>query len=348
MPYFPTKGSDLTGSLTFQTETAGRTPAYSFVIESSTRGSLKTSSKVSAESPRNAKCGSIDSTVTSYELRIRPNSQWLLVEWRDIFAYRDLLWQLVRRDFTSRFKQTILGPLWYVINPLITTVLFSMIFGRVMGASPSGVPALLFFNSGLLAWGYFSGLLSSTGNTLQGNVYLFSKVYFPRLIVPIAQVFSNIIGLGVQVLTFLILTVYVAFTDPAFHNLHFGWNLLWLPLLLIHIAALALGAGLLLSAVTAKYRDLQNAVGFIINSLMFVTPVMWPLSTMQAKFPQLSGLLMTFNPLTSLVEAFRLALIGVGTFSPGSYAISVAVSILLLFSGLALFQRAARTFVDQA
>ena len=283
-----------------------------------------------------------------YELLIRPNRGWLTVEWRDIFAYRDLLWQLVQRDFTARFKQTVLGPLWFILNPLITTVVFAIIFGRVMGASPEGVPALLFFNAGLLAWNYFSSLLGSTGNTLQGNVHLFSKVYFPRLVVPIAQVFSNLIGLAVQLFTFTILAIYVWLTDPAFGRLDFGWSILWLPLLLIHIAILALGGGLFLSAITAKYRDLQNILGFIINSLMFLTPVMWPLSTLQAKFPHHYESFMILNPLISIVEAFRLALIGVGSFSLGYYAISAISSILLLFAGLALFQRAARSFVDQA
>lgn len=283
-----------------------------------------------------------------YELLIRPTKGWLTVEWRDIFAYRDLLWQLVQRDFTARFKQTVLGPLWFILNPLITTVVFAIIFGRVMGASPDGVPALLFFNAGLIAWNYFSSLLGSTGNTLQGNVHLFSKVYFPRLIVPMAQVFSNLIGLVVQLFTFGILALYVWMTDPAFGSLDFGWSILWLPLLLVHIAILALGCGLFLSAITAKYRDLQNILGFIINSLMLLTPVMWPLSTLRAKFPQHYESFMILNPMISIVEAFRLALIGVGSFSPGYYAISAISSTLLLFAGLALFQRAARSFVDQA
>ncbi len=283
-----------------------------------------------------------------YELLIRPNRSWLRIEWRDIFAYRDLLWQLVRRDFTSRFKQTVLGPLWFVINPLVTTVIFAVIFGRVMGSAPDGVPALLFFNAGLLAWNYFSSLLASTGATLHGNVGLFSKVYFPRLIVPIAQVFSNCIGLVVQFFTFGILVVFVWATDPAFANVQLGWRLLWLPWLLVHLAILALGSGLLLSAITAKYRDLQNIVAFIINSLMFITPVMWPLSALQTKFPNHYEYFMVLNPLVSIVEAFRLALIGVGSFSLGYYAVSVLVSVFCLLAGLMLFQRAARTFVDQA
>ena len=285
---------------------------------------------------------------TNYELLIRPNRGWLAVEWRDLYAYRDLLWQLVQRDFTARFKQTVLGPLWFVLNPLITTVLFAIIFGRVLGAAPAGVPALLFFNAGLLAWNYFANLLSSTGNTLQGNVHLFSKVYFPRLVVPIAQVFSNLIGFAVQLFTFAILAVYVWATDPAFARLQIGWSILWLPLLLLHLAVLALGAGLFLSAITARYRDLQNILSFIVNSLMFVTPIMWPLVALQTKFPHHYESFMVLNPLISIVEAFRLALIGVGSFSPGYYAISAAFSIALLVIGLGLFQRAARSFVDQA
>ncbi len=285
---------------------------------------------------------------TNYELIIRPNRGWLTIEWRDLVAYRDLLWQLVQRDFTARFKQTVLGPLWFIVNPLITTVLFAIIFGRVLGTAPEGVPALLFFNAGLLAWNYFAGLLSSTGNTLQGNVHLFSKVYFPRLIVPLAQVFSNLIGFAVQLFTFGLLAIYVWATDPAFHQLKIGWSILWLPLLMLHLAVLALGAGLFLSAITAKYRDLQNILSFIVSSLMFVTPVMWPLATLQTKFPHHSDAFMVLNPLISIVEAFRLSLIGVGSFSPGYYAVSVVFSVALLIVGLGLFQRAARSFVDQA
>lgn len=284
----------------------------------------------------------------NYELRIHANQRWLTVDWVEVYAYRDLLWQLVRRDFTSRFKQTLLGPLWFVLNPLITTVVFVIIFGRVMGVSPKGVPALLFFNAGLIAWNYFSGVLASTGNTLQGNVQLFSKVYFPRLIVPIAQIFSNLIVFAVQLLTFTALVVYVWATDPQFASLHIGWLIFWLPVLVIHIAMLAFGGGLLLSAITARYRDMQNALGFVISSLMFVTPIMWPLSALQAKFPQHYELFALINPLSVIVEAFRLTLIGVGSFSPGSYATSLIISVAIFFIGIALFQRTARSFVDQA
>lgn len=217
-----------------------------------------------------------------------------------------------------------------------------------MGASPRGVPSLLFFNAGLLAWNFFAGVLGATGNTLQGNVHLFSKVYFPRLIVPFAQVFSNLIALGVQFITFWILVIYVRMTDPAFVNLDIGLKILWIPLLLFHIAILALGCGLILSAMTAKYRDLQNILGFVINSLMFITPVMWPLATLQSKFPDNTILCMLFNPMISIVESFRLALIGVGTFSLGFYVISLASSILVLFVGVLSFQWAARSYVDQA
>ena len=284
----------------------------------------------------------------NYELLIRPNRNWLVVDWREIYEYRGLLWQFVHRDFTTRFKQTLLGPVWYVINPLITTLVFAIIFGRVLGASPQGVPALLFFNAGLLAWNYFAGVLSSTGNTLQGNVHLFGKVYFPRLIVPVAQVVSNLIGFSVQLITFGFLAMYVRISDPNFANLHFGYQMLWLPILILHIAILALGGGLVMSAMTAKYRDMQNALSFIVSSLMFVTPIMWPLSMLQVKFPQYHEIFVLLNPLTAIVEAFRLVLIGVGSFSPVYYAVSFGMSITILLTGVALFQRAARSFVDQA
>jgi lipopolysaccharide transport system permease protein len=283
-----------------------------------------------------------------YHHLIRPTKGWASFDLRGLFAYRDLLWQLVYRDYTARFKQTILGPLWFIINPLITTVLFAIIFGRLLGASPAGVPPLLFYNAGLLAWNYFSNLLSATGNTLQGNVHLFSKVYFPRLVVPIAQAFSNLIGLAVGVFTFGILLIYVWFTDAEIETLKFGWGILFIPFLLLHIAILALGAGLLISALTARYRDLQNVLAFVINSLMLATPVMWPISSLQQKFPLHYEVLMLANPMISIVEGFRLALIGVGSFEPVYYAFSVLSSLVLFLVGIVMFQRAARSFVDQA
>lgn len=283
-----------------------------------------------------------------YEFLIRPNRNWAKVDFLELYAYRDLLWQLVYRDFNSRFKQTLLGPLWYIISPLLTTGVFVLVFGHVMGVTPSGVPALLFYNSGLIAWSYFSNVLLSTGNSLQGNIHLFGKVYFPRLIVPIAQVFSNMIGFFIQLLTFGILLIYVWKTDPNIKNLQFGVQLLWLPVLVTHIACLALGIGLAVSALTAKYRDMQNALGFVVSTLMYITPVMWPLARIEAKFPQYCGLFVLFNPLVGIVEAFRCALIGVGSFKFSYYAISVLTSVLVLIFGVALFQRAARSFVDQA
>lgn len=283
-----------------------------------------------------------------YEFIIRPNQKWITVNYKEIYTYRYLLFQFVYRDYTSRFKQTLLGPLWYFISPLITTIVFTVIFGRLMGSAPKGVPALLFFNAGLLAWNYFSSVLSSTGNTLQGNIHLFGKVYFPRLIIPIAQVFSNLISLSVQFVTFGILLIYVWKTDVHFDNLTFGFRLLWLPILVLHIAILALGCGLIISALTAKYRDMQNILSFFVSSLMFVTPVMWSLSTLNVEFPGFYQVISLLNPLTGIVEAFRLALIGVGSFSTGYYSISIFSSVIILFIGIALFQRAARSFVDQA
>lgn len=285
---------------------------------------------------------------TDYELRIRPTDSWVQIGWAEVFAYRELLWQFVRRDFTSKFKQTILGPVWYIVNPLITTVVFAIIFGKVLGASPEGIPALLFFNAGLLAWNYFANVLSATGNTLNGNVHIFSKVYFPRLIVPFAQAISNLIPFAVQLITFLVLTFYVYLTDPNFRNLNVGWWILFLPLLVLHIAVLALGGGLLMSALTTKYRDLQNVLGFVVSSMMFVTPVMWPLEILKAKFPNNFEVFLVANPLIEIVEGFRLITIGVGAFSLHHYAISVVISVAIFIAGISLFQRAARTYVDVA
>ncbi len=276
------------------------------------------------------------------EVRIRPNTSWFHFDWEGLKAYRDLLWILVHRDFTAKYKQTILGPLWFFLHPLIMTFVFVIIFSRVMGVSTDGVPDKLFYLSGMLGWTYFSAVLGSTSNSLGGNSHLFSKVYFPRLIPPIAVTISCLLALAIQLVTFGAFYIQHHLTvEPAQIT---SPSLLWIayPFIVLHMAIFGLGVGLVLSALTAKYRDVQHAQPILINLWMYATPVIYPLS----KIPEHFRWIVELNPLTAIVEATRYIFLGAGTISTSSYLVSIGISLLVFFTGLFAYQRAARTFVD--
>jgi lipopolysaccharide transport system permease protein len=276
------------------------------------------------------------------EIVIRPNRSWWQLDWRGLVAYRDLLWLLVRRDFVAKYKQTVLGPTWFFLNPLVTTFVFTVVFSRVIGVPTDGVPPMLFYLCGMLGWSYFSAVLGGTGNTLAGNAHLFSKVYFPRLIPPLAVSVSCLIGLSIQLFTFLVF-YFIHFTQGTGGAMQPpSWAWLALPLLLAHIALLGLGVGLLMSAATAKYRDLQHVLGFITQLWMYATPVIYPLS----RIPEQWRWVANINPMTAVVDGSRSLLLGVGTVDAASYAVSVVVSVVLFFIGVLAYQRTARTFVD--
>jgi lipopolysaccharide transport system permease protein len=280
------------------------------------------------------------------EVRIRPNQGWFAIDWKGLHDYRDLLYLLVRRDFVSKYQQTILGPLWFIINPLITTVVFTVVFGRIVGIQPDGnTPSGLFYLSGLLAWNYFSGVLGSTSNTFTGNAHLFGKVYFPRLVVPLALAVSNVFSFFIQLFTFGLLYGYYIFTGAA-GDAHVTSYVLLVPLLLVHMAALGLGVGMILSALTAKYRDFHHLAGFLVNLWMYGTPIIYPLSQLLEKIPQGWGWIAAVNPMTMVVEGIRYAFMGAATFDMRYYLLSLGISCIIFFVGLMLFQRTSRTFVD--
>ncbi len=276
------------------------------------------------------------------EVVIKPCTAWFTIDWRGLVAYRDLIHQLVLRDFTAKYKQTILGPTWFFVNPLITTLMFTLIFNKVIGVPTDGVPPMLFYLCGMLGWSYFAAVLGNTGNSLAGSAALFSKVYFPRLIPPMALALSSLLALSIQLLTFLVFYIktYWFSADTIVQGPGFHWLLY--PLIVVHMAVLALGVGLVLSTLTAKYRDLTHIQGFLVQLLMYATPIIYPLSRVPEKWQWIAQL----NPMTAIVEATRKLLLGVGTVEPRQYAISVAVSVLILLVGLFSYQRAARTFVD--
>jgi lipopolysaccharide transport system permease protein len=279
----------------------------------------------------------------NYEVIIRPKQSWLHFDWRGLIQYRDLLQEMVRRDFSSRYKQTILGPAWFVINPLITTGIFIAVFSKVVGVSTNGIHPALFYLCGLLGWTYFSQVLTVTGNTLHGNMHLYSKVYFPRLIAPLSVVISNFVTFAIQLASFAVVYVVLAVSNPAVTSRPTLW-LLALPLVLLHIAVLALGVGLILSSISAKYKDFHHLSTYIVQIWMYTSPIIYPLSKIPAKWQWLA----VINPMTSIIEAFRCMFLGVGGVSIVQYACSVGLTAALAVLGVLLFQHVARTFVDFA
>ena len=276
------------------------------------------------------------------EIVIKASSAWFTIDWRGLLAYRDLLRQLIQRDFTARYKQTILGPTWFFLNPIVTTLTFTLVFNKVIGVPTDGVPPMLFYLCGMLGWSYFAAVLGNTGNSLAGSAALFSKVYFPRLIPPLALTISSLFALGIQFLTFFVFFARAHWftatpTLPA-------PGLLWLafPAIILHMAMLALGFGLILSTLRAKYRDLNHIQGYNIQLWMYASPVIYPLSRVPEKWRWIAEL----NPVTPIVEASRRIFLGVGTVDPSRYAQSVAIAVGIFLIGIFAYQRAARTFVD--
>ncbi|MEO6327873.1 MAG: ABC transporter permease [Ginsengibacter sp.] len=287
---------------------------------------------------------SIPSTETSaeehWDLVIEPKGHLMDFNLKEIWKYRDLVWLFVRRDFTAQYKQTILGPLWHFIQPIFTTVVFLIIFGKIANIPTDGIPPILFYMSGITIWNYFSSCLSSTSNTFTANSGIFGKVYFPRMVMPLSTVISNIVKFGIQCSLLLSAMIYYSIQGTP---LHIGFALLIVPVLIVMMAAMGLGAGIIISSLTTKYRDLTVLIGFAVQLLMYATPVVYPLSFIQNKS---YASWIKWNPLTPIVEAFRYALFGNGSFSPGSLIYSMVFIITILFIGLLLFNKVERTFMD--
>ena len=271
---------------------------------------------------------------------IRRRRSLQLVDGR-LLHYGDLLLILIRRDFVARYQQTILGPAWFVLQPLITTGAFTLIFSGGLQVSTDGIrPAFLFYLCGMLPWGLFSTILASGGNVFQANAPVFTKVYFPRLVVPIAIVIGSLVPFALQLIVFL--AFYVPFSAMG-ATWHAAWPMLALvPFAVLQISLFALGVSLLTSSLSAKYRDLQHALPFLVQLWLFVTPVIYPLSQLGPK----ARLVASFKPLTPVVESFRLAFFGTGTITANLWLVSGAMTVVVLLAGLLAFQRAERTFAD--
>lgn len=270
---------------------------------------------------------------------IQPHGRLLDLRLRELWAYRDLVALLVYRDFVAQYKQTILGPAWHFVQPLLITLVFLLVFSRIARLPTDGLPPFLFYLAGTVLWSYFAGVLTRTSNTFVANAGILGKVYVPRLVLPVSVLLSQLIGFSIQFLLFLVvLGAYAASGAPV----HPGAWILATPLLLLMIAALGLGAGILVAALTTRYRDLAVLVGFGVQLLMYASPIIYPLSAIPEPWRSWAAL----NPVAPIVEAFRLAFLGAGTVSAGSLAGSAAIITVLLLAGVVQFNRVERTFMD--
>ncbi|MCQ2120328.1 MAG: ABC transporter permease [Fibrobacter sp.] len=272
---------------------------------------------------------------------IKPKSSLLSVDFGEIWQYRDLYRMFVKRDIVTWYKQTILGPLWFFIQPIMTTIMFMVVFGGIAGISTDGLPQPLFYLAGICLWTYFSECLNQTSKTFIDNANVFGKVYFPRLVVPMATVTSNLVRLAIQLGLFLIVfAYYMIFTDAPLHP---SLYVLLTPVLILMLAGLALGFGILFSSLTTKYRDLTFLLTFIVQLWMYATPVIYPLSTIEN--PKLK-FMMQLNPITSIVETFKFAMLGVGEFSWAALGYSAGFMAVILALGIIVFNRIQKTFMD--
>lgn len=270
---------------------------------------------------------------------IQPRTGWFDINLSDLWRYRDLILLFVRRDFVANYKQTILGPLWFLLHPLLTTLVFTLIFGMVAKISTDGTPRMLFYLSGLVMWNYFANCLIKTSDTFVSHAAIFGKVYFPRLTVPVSTVLTNMLTFCIQFGFFLVLTVVFYMRGaPVRPNL---WVLVT-PLLLVQMAALGLGVGILVSSMTTRYRDLSFLVSFSVQLWMYATPVVYPMSLVPARWQWLY----TLNPMVSIVEAFRHAFLGTGSLNPRVVITSLGITGLLLILGVIFFNRVEKTFMD--
>lgn len=275
-----------------------------------------------------------------WDLVIQPKSKWYQLRLKEIWKYRDLLLLFVKRDFVSTYKQTILGPTWFLIQPILTTLTFTVIFGNLAKISTDGIPAPLFYLAGLTLWTFFADCLSKTSDTFTVNANVFGKVYFPRMVMPLSVVLSSMIKLGVQFVLFVIFWIYYYFVEGT--PLQPNYAILLLPFLMLLMGGLGLGFGIIISAMTTKYKDLRFLVGFGVQLLMYATPIVYPLSIVEGK----KKLLVLANPMTSIIETFKFAFLGTGELHIGSLLYSAVFCIVLITVGLLIFNRVEKSFMD--
>ena len=271
--------------------------------------------------------------------RISSRNHWFDLKLKEVWRYRDLLEMLVKRDFITFYKQTILGPIWFIVQPMLTTLIYILLFGNIAKISTDGAPQILFYLSGITIWNYFSESLTKTSTVFTANAGMFGKVYFPRLIMPLSIVASALMKFLVQFILFiLVLLYYILFTDQV----HPNWYILLTPFLVLLMALFALGLGMIFSSLTTKYKDLSFLLTFGIQLFMYVTPVVYPISALPEKF----RFLVYANPLSPLFECFRYAYLGVGDFSGTALLWSSLLIIIILIAGTVIFNKVEKSFMD--
>ncbi|HQY19722.1 MAG TPA: ABC transporter permease [Ignavibacteria bacterium] len=274
-----------------------------------------------------------------WTLEIKPVSGWFNFHLKDVWRYRDLLMMFVRRDFVAVYKQTILGPFWFFLQPILTTITFTIVFGNIAKISTDGIPPILFYMSGIVSWGYFSDCLTRTSSTFVTNANIFGKVYFPRLVSPLSNVISLLMKFSIQLFLFICFLIYYSFNGG---NVNPNWYILLTPVLLLLMAGLGLGFGIIVSSLTTKYRDFSFLVSFGVQLLMYATPVIYPLSALPEKYKWI----VLANPMTAIIDTFRYAYLGAGTFNAGNLIYSSIFMVVILSFGIVIFNRVEKTFMD--
>ncbi len=274
-----------------------------------------------------------------WTLEIEPQAGLFSIPVRDIWRYRDLLLLLVYRDFVALYKQTILGPLWFLIQPVLTTIVFTIVFGQIASIPTDGLPQVLFYLSGITCWSYFAECLTKTSETFIQNANIFGKVYFPRVIIPLSIVVSNLLRFGVQFALFLCFCGWYAFSGTG---IRVNAVAALFPVLVLLMGGLSLGLGMIISSLTTKYRDLRFLLQFAVQLAMYATPVIYPASALPEKY----RLIVNANPLTPIVETFRYGFLGAGEYSPLHLGYSILVTLVVLAAGIVIFNRVERTFMD--
>ena len=275
----------------------------------------------------------------SWDLIITSRKKWYDLQLADVWRYRDLIALFVRRDFVSRYKQTILGPLWFIIQPLITSLVFTVIFGNIARLPTDGLPQYLFYLSGNVMWGYFSACLTGTSDTFIANAGIFGKVYFPRLVMPLSIIISNLLSFAIQFVFFLGFYLFFYLQGAAINLTEWAFTL---PLLILLMAGLGLGFGIIISSMTTKYRDLRYLVTFGVSLWMYATPVIYPVSSIPEKWRWVAAI----NPITPIIETFRAGFLGAGNASWASLAYSAGFMFVVMFIGVVIFNRVEKTFID--
>ncbi len=277
-----------------------------------------------------------------WDIEITNKSSLLNIDLQEVWRYRDLLRMYVKRDIITFYKQTILGPLWFLIQPLLTTIMFMFVFGGIAGISTDGIPQAVFYLGGLVCWNYFQDCLSKCSDTFNANQAIFGKVYFPRLVVPLSIVISNLIKMGIQFLLFLAVYIYYFATGIDFY---INSTILLVPILIIMLGCLGLGFGMIISSLTTKYRDLRFLISFGVQLWMYITPVIYPLSVMKDTYPKYIWVLVA-NPLTAIIETFKYSFTGVGVFDWLYLGYSFIFTVVVLLLGIIIFNKVQRNFMD--